>query len=624
MNSALKTDFKRQSRHAGWLGWVLSIMGLGLLLWLVQAAWLAPRVEAKPTFLARAVARYPQIKGHRLGGCILCHRGGLADGERNPFATDFEERGYDFGAIEGLDSDGDGFTNKQEFMALTFPGNPKSVPGSAATSAAEATPVSPADTADSQLTSSILNAEYLIPMDHPLAPFLESRAFAASQGATVEFDQLKSMVLDSLNNKLYLAFQEIGQSMSDERGHIQLAANPCGGIYEASLDDSFNLTQLAPAVMGELAEEVEADNFCKANRIAGPNHLAVDSRGNLWIAEEGYLHRHNMLWAWNRRGLNRFATAPQGAALTGLHLVDDTIFFNVAHPDPLNLPPYDQSVIGVVAGFAASFDYWELPLPQDDNSRRVMVSMGEYQVLGRVGDALAGQAGADLLGQISLADNRTFLCNHPAGNMFIPVSGETDEGYLYTNFACWPGGISQLYLRRLAGEKWTTIAGEHLDFQPVRGLWRTRAAGVTPWQTGLTGEGYEPETGAKWPEAIASMTEYLGQAANPYDYGYAVELTPQAEGGQAIKHYALGRAGVEQAVVMPDRKTVYFGSAGENRVLFKFIATIEAQLGEGTLYAAQLTQNDTAFEVQWLELGSTNNATMRDAIIGLAPVVEEY
>lgn len=108
---------------------------LGLTLFLTIAGFVsqpAAPAEAKPSYLARAVARYPHLAGSRLDGCILCHRAGLGDGERNAFAVDFEDNGYDLAAIETFDSDGDGFTNLEEFEARTFPGNPKSLPKSRA------------------------------------------------------------------------------------------------------------------------------------------------------------------------------------------------------------------------------------------------------------------------------------------------------------------------------------------------------------------------------------------------------------------------------------------------------------------------------------------------------------
>lgn len=111
-------------------GWWLGFTTLLLLAGIIFQP--AAVVHAKPPFLAKAVASYPHIAGSRLDGCILCHRDGIGDGERNAFATDFEENGYDFAAIETFDSDGDGFTNLEEFEARTFPGNPKSLPKSRA------------------------------------------------------------------------------------------------------------------------------------------------------------------------------------------------------------------------------------------------------------------------------------------------------------------------------------------------------------------------------------------------------------------------------------------------------------------------------------------------------------
>ena len=41
----------------------------------------------------------------------------------------------------------------------------------------------------------------LVPMDHPMAPFLESRAYAASVGATAEFRKMEWVALDEVNNR---------------------------------------------------------------------------------------------------------------------------------------------------------------------------------------------------------------------------------------------------------------------------------------------------------------------------------------------------------------------------------------------------------------------------------------
>lgn len=71
-------------------------------------------------------------------GCSTCHIKPKGGGERNPFGKDYQKismkAGYEYTAELGkLDSDGDGFTNDQEFEAGTHPGNAESRPAVADT-----------------------------------------------------------------------------------------------------------------------------------------------------------------------------------------------------------------------------------------------------------------------------------------------------------------------------------------------------------------------------------------------------------------------------------------------------------------------------------------------------------
>jgi hypothetical protein len=63
-----------------------------------------------------------------LGSCITCHNQANGNGGYNPYGTAWRNSGHNFAAVESLDSDGDGFTNKEEIIAGTFPGNPNSSP----------------------------------------------------------------------------------------------------------------------------------------------------------------------------------------------------------------------------------------------------------------------------------------------------------------------------------------------------------------------------------------------------------------------------------------------------------------------------------------------------------------
>ena len=117
-----------RSRRAGWfvsLASLILMTGAMLILLPSQTA------QAKPKFLASARARYPQLADSRLNTCGLCHRNG-GGSSRNAFGEAFASNGFSLVAIEHLDSDGDGYTNLEEFKALTFPGNPKDFPRSVA------------------------------------------------------------------------------------------------------------------------------------------------------------------------------------------------------------------------------------------------------------------------------------------------------------------------------------------------------------------------------------------------------------------------------------------------------------------------------------------------------------
>jgi hypothetical protein len=89
-----------------------------------------PTVFGGPNF----VTLYPAAAFSKLTGkpkCALCHAGDESvDRPRNAYGKAFEANGRDFVAngLEEADSDGDGFTNRQEIDAHTFPGDPNDRP----------------------------------------------------------------------------------------------------------------------------------------------------------------------------------------------------------------------------------------------------------------------------------------------------------------------------------------------------------------------------------------------------------------------------------------------------------------------------------------------------------------
>ena len=79
----------------------------------------------------------------------------------------------------------------------------------------------------------------------------------------------------------------------------------------------------------------------------------------------------------------------------------------------------------------------------------------------------------------------------------------------------------------------------------------------------------------------------------------------------------MGRYSHENAVVMPDEKTVYLTDDGYDTVLFKFVANTPGDLSAGTLYAAKVAQDasrdsaTTGFDVEWIEMASSSNSEIR-------------
>ena len=86
--------------------------------------------QSTPEYMSQFNARY-STRGAKLDSCLTCHTNQAGGAESmNPYGTDFGAGKHDFGAIEGKDSDGDGFSNLDEIKADTFPGNPDDNPNS--------------------------------------------------------------------------------------------------------------------------------------------------------------------------------------------------------------------------------------------------------------------------------------------------------------------------------------------------------------------------------------------------------------------------------------------------------------------------------------------------------------
>ena len=200
----------------------------------------------------------------------------------------------------------------------------------------------------------------------------------------------------------------------------------------------------------------------------------------------------------------------------------------------------------------------------------------------------------------------------------------------------------------------------------IYGLWIPCAGSLSPWNTHLSSEEYEPDawlvkmrkdkggaltatelpapvsgsTDGWTPKQLSSVNKNLSvffeysrntfdssstteanTTAKPYNYGHVPEVTVNPDGTASIKkHYCLGRISRELVQVMPDNKTVLMGDDYVGGGMFMFIADTEKDLSAGTLYAAKLTQDATVttnggkFAVSWIKLGKASSAEIKEAV----------
>lgn len=168
--------------------------------------------------------------------------------------------------------------------------------------------------------------------------------------------------------------------------------------------------------------------------------------------------------------------------------------------------------------------------------------------------------------------------------------------------------------------KLTLVKYHNVDTSSVNGLWITCGASLSPWNTHLSSEEYEPDafTAATNAQFLAFSKNLLGTAsvvANPYFYGHMPEVTVNADGTASIKkHFCMGRISHELVQVMPDNRTVLMGDDATNSGLFMFVADKEKDLSAGTLYVAKVGAGfsiDPAApgaDLTWVNLGHATSA----------------
>ena len=170
----------------------------------------------------------------------------------------------------------------------------------------------------------------------------------------------------------------------------------------------------------------------------------------------------------------------------------------------------------------------------------------------------------------------------------------------------------------------------NVDTKPANGLWITCASSLSPWNTHLSSEEYEPDapfvTENKQFKAFSKNLFGDEKVANPYHYGHLPEVTVHPDGsGTIVKHYCMGRISHELIQVMPDNRTALMGDDYTNSGLFVFVADKEKDLSAGTLYVAKLGSGfsinpiDAGTKLSWIKLGHATSKEIEKLANTLKP-----
>jgi K319L-like, PKD domain len=108
------------------------VIGLAMVTWLITTiiSLTASTAEAYSSYTTSFNAEYGTAGtngGSTMGSCITCHVNSNGTGGYNSYGNDWKP-GKNYSAIEGLDSDDDGYTNIDEILVDTFPGDASSKP----------------------------------------------------------------------------------------------------------------------------------------------------------------------------------------------------------------------------------------------------------------------------------------------------------------------------------------------------------------------------------------------------------------------------------------------------------------------------------------------------------------
>jgi len=302
---------------------------------------------------------------------------------------------------------------------------------------------------------------------------------------------------------------------------------------------------------------------------------------------------------------------------------------------PLELPATEEEKVSVRASGSLTIDGEAQSVGFEELFRTGDVDPGTGETYGLMKDVDGGVAMVDVDGV-----RIPYVCNgtngtEGSGTDFSALLNRDGKTWLVTQFECPVGGMYFAEISQDEGGKLSPVPGtlKFIDQSGEFGGWVHCAGSVTPWETYLGGEEYEPdarrieEAGAAGYDDdyyTAAVTGYWKDdlespvRANPYYYGWITEVGIAGSEANYRKRFSLGRFSHELGYVMPDGKTVYLTDDGTNNTLFMFVADTAGDLTSGILYAAVWEQTSAegagAASLRWINLGHATESGIRAAV----------
>jgi uncharacterized protein len=322
----------------------------------------------------------------------------------------------------------------------------------------------------------------------------------------------------------------------------------------------------------------------------------------------------------------------------------------------------------IIPSSVKSVEFLGMPAPQSADQRAKSYSEAQVKVTYRNGksqlfplsynvlhyntttiNGVTAGAAYDAVGNVLKDPNgNPIISESPDANSLIVM--KDDDLYLVTHFEYdWLDtagndnygkmpmtmNLARLKQNERSGELKTTSL-KNIDMRDVAGLWIPCAGSLSPWNTHLGSEEYEPDarcalnpsdpayscaSGAIGLDAMNLFLAPVGKTARVYDYGIVPEVTVNGHGKASVeKHRALGRISREIVQMMPDERTAFQGDDGTYNVLTMFIADKKRDLSAGALYAAKWNQTSAPSvpggeaTLTWFKLGHTSDAEIQNMV----------